>query len=212
MNRRFTWLLRSFLAAWALLTATVTSADQPGRFDYYVLALSWSPQYCASEARPGDPQCVRPYAFVVHGLWPQNERGWPKDCGRGEYLSDRLIANALRFMPSKSLVIHEWRKHGVCSGLSASAYFETTERAYRGIRIPVRYQEINRVMSTSVAQIENDFLAENPQFSANMLSSECSGRYFRELRICLSRSLQPRRCGQDLRDRCGTTVLLRPSR
>lgn len=212
MNTRLAPLLRWGLGACALLAATAIPADEPGRFDYYVLALSWSPQYCASEARPDDPQCVRPYAFVVHGLWPQNERGWPKDCGRGEYLSDTLIANALRFMPSKSLVIHEWRKHGVCSGLNASEYFSTAERAYRSIRIPARYQEINKVMSTSVARIENDFLAENPQFTENMLSSQCSGRYFRELRICMSRSLQPRRCGQDLRDRCGTKVLLRPSR
>lgn len=212
MSLRFAQRLRWCLCIWALLAATAARADEPGRFDYYVLALTWSPQYCASEARPHDPQCLRPYAFVVHGLWPQNERGWPRDCGRGEYLSEALIANALRFMPSKALIIHEWRQHGVCSGLKASEYFATAERAYRSIRIPARYQQISRVMSSSVAKIENDFLAENPQFSPEMLSSQCSGRYFRELRICLSRSLQPRRCGQDLRDRCGETVLLRPSR
>lgn len=199
------------LAALWLLTASSLQADEAGRFDYYVLSLSWSPQYCAAEAAAGDPQCQRPYGFVLHGLWPQNERGWPKDCGRGEYLSAALIANTLRFMPSKPLVIHEWRQHGVCSGLSAAEYFATAERAYRSIRIPPRYQLLSRPLSSSVVQIEDDFLAENPQFSANMLSSQCSGRHFRELRICLTRSLQPRRCGQDLRDRCGTTVLLRPS-
>lgn len=204
--------MRRFSFAIALAAAFSAWGDTPGRFDYYVLSLSWSPQYCAGKAVAGEPQCKRPYGFVLHGLWPQNERGWPRDCGRGEYLSAELIANTLRFMPSKPLIIHEWRQHGVCSGLPAVEYFATAERAYRSIRIPARYREITQATSTSVAQIENDFLAENPQFSADMLSSQCSGRYFRELRICLKTSLQPRRCSQELRDRCGSTVLLRPSR
>lgn len=205
--------MRHLFSAMALCIAFSASADVPGRFDYYVLSLSWSPQYCAGEAKASDPQCQRPYGFVLHGLWPQNERGWPKDCGHGEYLSKTLIENTLRFMPSKPLIIHEWRQHGVCSGLSAAQYFSNAEQAYRSVRIPAHYQQaISRVMTSSVAQIEGDFLAENPRFSADMLSSQCSGRYFRELRICLTRSLQPRSCGQELRDHCGTTVLLRPSR
>lgn len=188
------------------------SADVPGRFDYYVLSLSWSPQYCASEARPGDVQCQRPYAFVVHGLWPQNERGYPRDCGRGEYLSESLIADALRFMPSKALVIHQWRKHGVCSGLTAKNYFALAERAYGDVRIPSRYTKLSQPLTTTVARIEADFLADNPKLRPEMLSTQCSGRYFRELRVCLTRDLQPRACGADLRDRCGRDVLLRPAR
>ena len=203
--------LLAALLLWCGLAQT-TMADRPGDFDYYVLSLSWSPQYCASEARPNDPQCMRPYAFVVHGLWPQNERGWPRDCGRGEYLSDSLIAGALRFMPSKSLVIHEWRQHGVCTGLAAEAYFATAERAYRAVRIPARYHALQQPLKTSVAKIEADFLDENPKLKPEMLSTRCSGRYFRELRICLDRALEPRACGADLKDRCGSEVLLRPVR
>lgn len=187
-------------------------ADTAGRFDYYVLSLSWSPQYCVSEARSGDTQCTRPYAFVAHGLWPQNERGWPKDCGRGEYLSESLIASALRFMPSRSLVIHEWRAHGVCSGLAASDYFAAAEQAYRSIHIPAHYRELSQPLRTTVARIEADFLMENPKLRPEMISTQCSGRYLRELRICLTRGLEPRTCGIDLRDRCGKDVLLRPSR
>lgn len=205
--------LAGVAALLALFSALgLARADEPGDFDYYVLSLSWSPQYCASEARPNDPQCARPYAFVVHGLWPQNERGWPKDCGRGEYLSEALITKALRFMPSKSLVIHEWREHGVCSGLGAEAYFAAAERAYRAVRIPARYQALQQPMKTSVSKIEADFLADNPRLRPEMLSTQCSGRYFREIRICLSRSLEPRACVADLKDRCGNEVLLRPSR
>ena len=57
--------------------------NEPGKFDYYVLALSWSPSYCqaAQERAPNrapDQQCSgRPFSFVVHGLWPQYERGFP---------------------------------------------------------------------------------------------------------------------------------------
>ena len=109
-------------------------------------------------------------------------------------------------------MIHEWRTHGVCSGLSASDYFATAERAYRAIRIPRVYDKIEQPLKTTVARIEADFLAENPRLKPEMLSSQCSGAYFRELRVCLSRTLEPRRCSADLRDRCGSEVRLRPAR
>lgn len=195
-----------------LLCLPLAKADKPGEFDYYVLALSWSPQYCASEAKPGDPQCSRPYAFVVHGLWPQHERGWPKDCGRGEYLSEALIDEALGYMPSRRLVIHEWRKHGVCSGLSAEDYFATTQRAFEQIRIPARYQTLAKPLVSSVQQLEQDFIAANPRLSPQGLATQCGGRFLRELRICLTRDLSPRACGVDVRDRCGKELVLRPTR
>lgn len=187
-------------------------ADLPGRFDYYVLALSWSPQYCAGPGARGDPQCARPYGFVVHGLWPQHERGWPEDCGKGEWLSERLIERMLAIMPSRKLVLHEWRKHGVCSGLGAEAYFAATEQAYRSLRIPARYQSPRDWLRLAPKEIEADFRAANPALRPEGLALECSGNYFRELRVCLDKSLAPRACGADLRDRCGAQTTLRPSR
>ena len=204
--------MKPWLALALLLGSTLARADKPGVFDYYVLALSWSPQYCASEARPGDVQCARPYAFVVHGLWPQHERGWPSDCGRGEYLGDSLIADALRFMPSKGLVIHEWRKHGVCTGLTAREYFDTARRAYESIRVPARYLALDKPLVTSVSRIESDFLAANPRLTPQRIGSQCAGRYLKELRVCFTRGLQARDCGADVRDRCGSEVVLRPVR
>lgn len=207
MSRR--WPL-GLLLAFAL--AGVVRADPPGRFDYYLLALSWSPQYCASEARPGDSQCRRPYGFVVHGLWPQHERGWPKDCGQGEWLSEALIARMLPIMPSRPLILHEWKKHGVCSGLGAERYFEAVERAYRSVQIPERYTAPRDNLSLAPATLEADFRAANPGLKPDMLAVQCSGNYLRELRICLDRQLQPRACGAEARDRCGKQVVLRPSR
>ena len=58
--------------------------NQPGQFDFYVLSLSWSPSFCKDteeRGRQSNEQCRgRPYSFVVHGLWPQYERGFPRDC------------------------------------------------------------------------------------------------------------------------------------
>ena len=48
-----------------------------GDFAYYTLALSWSPTYCQTEDRAlRTAQCRgRPRGFVLHGFWPQHERG-----------------------------------------------------------------------------------------------------------------------------------------
>ena len=54
--------------------------NQPGDFDYFVLVLGWSPSYCKLEGRKKrDRQCEmeEPHAFVLHGLWPQYDKGWP---------------------------------------------------------------------------------------------------------------------------------------
>ncbi len=187
-------------------------ADPPGRFDYYVLSLSWSPQYCAGSHRDDGTQCSRPYAFVAHGLWPQNERGYPRDCRSRERVSDATIDHMLPLMPSRGLVIHEWRSHGACSGLDADDYFAKVEQAYRSVRIPQRYQSLDRYITVSPAQLKRDFVAANPQLHESGLAVECSGRYLQEVRVCLSRQLQPRDCGVDVEDRCGGSTTLRPVR
>jgi len=89
--------------------------NEPGKFDFYVLSLSWSPSYCeaSAERRPErrrpDPQCgPRPYSFVVHGLWPQYENGFPEFCQvPAPRLNRDLVASMLDLMPSPRLVFHE---------------------------------------------------------------------------------------------------------
>ena len=63
-----------------------SSADNtPGHFDYYLLTLSWAPQFCAThQANMSSSECdpKRHYGLVVHGLWPQNDNGsYPLECG-----------------------------------------------------------------------------------------------------------------------------------
>jgi Ribonuclease T2 family len=100
--------------------AQESAARVPGDFDYYVLSLSWSPTYCAGDAgQHDDQQCSpgRKFAFVVHGLWPQYTKGWPQDCPTNEAWIDQSQIDAMMdIMPSKKLIIHEWKKHGTCAG------------------------------------------------------------------------------------------------
>ncbi|MCB1968558.1 MAG: ribonuclease, partial [Candidatus Accumulibacter sp.] len=63
--------------------AGTTSVPLGSGFDFYVLALSWSPAYCLIEGdRANKQQCAeeRDLGFVVHGLWPQFESGYPEFC------------------------------------------------------------------------------------------------------------------------------------
>jgi ribonuclease T2 len=194
----------------ALLLGANAAADQPGRFDYYLLSLSWAPQYCASSHHDDGQECARPYAFVVHGLWPQNERGYPRNCDSRERVSDATIDHMLPLMPSKGLVIHEWHTHGACTGLGADDYFATVERAYKSIRIPDAYQAPDHYLSVSPAQLKHDFVTANPRLRESGMAVECSNHYLREVRICLTRDLQPRDCGADIADDCDGNAALRP--
>jgi ribonuclease T2 len=200
------------LAALLCLACAAARADQPGRFDYYVLSLSWSPQYCAGSHRDDGEQCSRPYAFVAHGLWPQNERGYPRDCRARERVSDDTIDRMLPLMPSRGLVIHEWRNHGACSGLGADDYFATVEKAYRSVHIPERYRALDRYITVSPEQLKRDFVGANPQMHESGLAVQCSGHYLQEVRVCLTRQLEPRDCSADVEDRCGGSTTLRPVR
>jgi ribonuclease T2 len=202
--------MRYALAVLFFFTSLAANADQPGRFDYWVLSLSWSPQYCADRNR--DPQCDRPYGFVVHGLWPQNETGYPENCGRGTEVERNLVERMLPLMPSRKLIEHEWRTHGVCSGLTMDDYFLTVERAYRRISVPSIYRDPGSYLSTKSEEIQRNFAAANPGLSAERMSLQCAGRYLKEVRICYDKDFKFRECGEDLKDRCREQIVLRPAR
>lgn len=209
---RYRPLLRRIGFSLALLGAGTgpAAADRPAAtaFDYYLLSLSWSPEYCASARRDDGLQCSRPRSFVVHGLWPQYERGYPQRCdSRGERVPERTIERMLPLMPSRGLVIHEWRTHGSCSGLDPEVYFDTVTRAWSGLRLPaLRTDSDQRV---AAAGLREQFREANPQLSPDGLRLVCSRGYLSEVRICLDKALAPRACGADVRDRCPPFLTLR---
>lgn len=174
--------------------------NRPGDFDYYALVLSWSPTYCASEPRAArEPQCAgpRPYAFVLHGLWPQYERGYPEFCRTRErpWVPRQVIDSMLDVMPSKPLIIHQYRKHGVCTGLDAARYYRLSRALFQRVTIPQRFREPSVPIATTVAQIERAFLKSNPDLRAKHVSVSCGRRgRLRELRICIDRDGAYRDC------------------
>lgn len=213
--------LRAALAGLLWLCAAPSAAqaaDIAGEFDYYTLTMSWSPTYCQSEeGRRNERQCGsgRRFAFVVHGLWPQYEDGWPADCATSErYIPERVIRDILDIMPSKSLVIHEWRKHGTCSGLSPKRYFALTRALFERIKVPARYVTPTNHVYTTPDRLLRDFLKTNPWLGRDALSVHCGNRRdranLRSLRVCFSRDLEPRACGANERRQCRARQLVMP--
>lgn len=188
----------------------------PGQFDYYVLSLSWSPQFCATrgkQARPDDPQCGMgvSFGFVLHGLWPQySASGYPESCSVGTSPDPALVQRMLRIMPSPRLVQHEWQKHGTCSGLSPDRYFAQAESLFSGLRIPARYQKPSDPVATTTTEFRQELIAENPALPADSIAVYCRGNQLREVRICYSKDLKPQSCSSAVHDGCpraGITVL-----
>lgn len=213
------YVLPALILALALAAVALPArAQRPGDFDSYLLALSWSPTYCASQEGQGArPQCGpgRRYAFVVHGLWPQYERGWPQHCDtRERWVAERVIDGMLDVMPSKRLIINQWKKHGTCSGLTQRAYFAAVRDVFARIRVPARYAAPDSVIHTSPEQLATDFLKTNPWMTPDMIQVECGNRrdrgYLGEIRFCLTRGLQPRACGHNERRSCRADTLIMP--
>jgi len=216
---------RAGLAALLALMAVVTAApaqdrrqNAPGAFDFYVLALSWSPTYCEEAAQQRPPsaaarqQCgARPYAFVVHGLWPQYEHGFPEYCSRDDRRPDRTtIGNMLDLMPSTGLIFHQWRRHGVCSGLSVRAYFEHVRRARARVKVPEEYLALATHKTVSPAEVEEAFVRANHGLTHDAVAVNCSGRRLSEVRICMTRDLAFRPCPEVDRRACRARQVVMP--
>lgn len=214
---------RAFCAFAALAAVLATGAARaeeggtPGKFDFYVLSLSWSPSYCAGQ-KPGrgGEQCNsgRPYAFVVHGLWPQYERGYPSDCVVPAPALDRGEVDAmLDLMPSPALVRHEWKAHGTCSGLDPAAYFAAVRTARQAVKVPAAYGTLTRPLTTAPKAVEAAFLADNPALKPDAISVQCRRDRLTEVRICMDRDFRFRACPEvDRRDCRAPSVTLPPVR
>ena len=155
-----TFMMRAAFAALLLTPQTGTARDRqqdmPGQFDYYVLSLSWSPSFCATTAergrgRAGNAQCgARPYSFVVHGLWPQYDKGFPEYCQLPAPRLDRsIVASMLDLMPAPHLIFNEWDRHGTCSGQTPRAYFETVRKARAAVKIPPDHADLKQPLSVT---------------------------------------------------------------
>ena len=204
-----TWLL----LAGSLLTSPAcakhrhgssSSTDNtPGSFDYYLLTLSWAPEFCATHAgNTSSSECDpnRHFGFVVHGLWPENDNGsYPQNCAPAQPVSQQTVQHMLAIMPARGLIQHEWATHGTCSGLAAQDYFAGIEKAFRQIQIPPEYRSPAQPIQASPAEIEQKFAAAN-HAPAGTFRVSCSNAEFVAIEECLTKDLQYRQCGSGLRD------------
>ena len=203
---RSLFLVRSSLAvvlamvlAAGLALAQDPRQNRPGQFDFYVLSLSWSPTFCEAAGERGTPpqqQCAaRPYSFVVHGLWPQYEKGFPEFCQVPAPRLDRnIVSSMLELMPAPRLIFNEWDKHGTCSGLSQQAYFETVRKMRALVKIPDAYIEPTEPLMVTPDEVEEAFVKVNPGLTRDAIAVTCDSRRLGEVRLCLGKDFRFRSC------------------
>lgn len=199
-----------------LTTSQIAMGAENGKrnanFDFYVLSLSWSPSWCATHPQGRKTvQCdpAKDYGFIVHGLWPQNESGYPEFCATREpdRVPESLGRRYLDIIPSMGLVGHEWRKHGTCSGLRQDAYFEQLRAAFSKIVIPSSLAATGSKRRLAPSAIEAAFVAANPGMSTGGIAVSCSSHMLQEIRICLTKDLQFRDCKEVDADACPLTSI-----
>jgi ribonuclease T2 len=191
-------------------TAQDRRQNEPGQFDFYVLSLSWSPSFCdaaterSAERAARDPQCgERAFSFVVHGLWPQYESGFPEFCQNPAPRLDRnIVSSMLDMMPSPRLIFREWDRHGTCSGQPAHGYFETVRKARAMVKIPPDYLDLAEPKTVSPNDVEDAFVAANPGLTRAAIAIGCDSKRLNEVRICLSKDLKFRDCAEVDRRAC----------
>src|SRR5947209_2737856 len=167
MKRASSPLTLVALLAFALMLLTPASAKtrhhaKPSNssFDYYLLTLSWSPEYCHGNA--SSPQCApgKHFGFVVHGLWPEYKSGGgPENCSTQTGPSNP--SSYLDMMPDLGLISHEWKTHGTCSGLDADTYFGKIRQAFQTVQIPADLVAPSATKTLSALAIKQDFQRTN---------------------------------------------------
>ncbi len=196
-------------AAGVALQLASASADDDvaGKFDFYVLSLSWSPSYCAAEGADANrQQCGqgKAYSFIVHGLWPEFEKGWPQYCAshEPERVPDRLASRYYDIVPSAALIGHMWRKHGSCSGLSQADYLAKVRAARHRVTIPGGLDGATSGSRVDPQAVEASFRAANAGLPADGIAVTCEGGNLRDVRICMTRDLKFRPCAEIDADGC----------
>ena len=162
------------------------------------------------------------FAFIVHGLWPQYRAGWPEFCFTPEVsVPEDTIAAMLPVMPSSRLIVHQWRKHGSCSGLTMDGYFALMKSLFAKVRIPARYLSPTAAIVTTPRDIVSDFVKSNRGLDPSMISLRCGSRKpqarLSEVRICFGLDgrfillRRERACADAGRRACFCRRLVRPT-
>lgn len=197
----------------ALMVAVAVAraeGERAGDFDYYVAALSWSASWCALEGDGrDDPQCEagRGIGFVLHGLWPQWEEGWPSFCRTREGDPSRgMTAAVADVFGGAGAAFYQWKKHGRCSGLSAAGFYDLARRAKGRVVVPEVFRALGRDIRLEADVVEDAFLEANPGMSPDGVVVTCRAGMVQEVRVCLTKSLEFRDCAGDVGRACRGVV------
>ncbi len=178
----------------ASASAPARGAQAPGNFDFYVLALSWSPGFCSTGGDSKAPaQCATGsgLGFVVHGLWPQFAHGFPSNCGpAGRQPSRQALDSVDGLYPDQGLARYEWMKHGTCSGKSPTDYFADVKSARGGITIPQAFQAPQQAQTWVPIDVARAFSSANAGLRPQAMAVTCRQGVMEEVRICLSKDLR----------------------
>ncbi|MGH9546007.1 MAG: ribonuclease T2 family protein [Terriglobales bacterium] len=221
------WVASCLLGAWILLLAMAPTAwakhhrrhhdddaRSSGSFDYYLLALSWAPNYCAGHPNDHSSECKigGHTAFVLHGLWPQANSGAPPmSCSTASPVATATVDHMLNFMPSRGLIQHEWQEHGTCTGLSAQDYFAKAEQAFKKVQVPEQYPKLDHSQRFSVAELEKS-IADANHAPAGAFRISCHAGELVSLEVCVDKDLHYQSCTQSVRECPVNQVDMRPPR
>lgn len=188
----------------------------PGKYDFYLLNLSWSPEFCdtlktltpAEQAARTSTECSAPHAFVVHGLWPENFDGtYPASCSTRP--GPRKWSRYLDMTPDVDLLKHEWFKHGTCTTLSPDAFFSTERQAYTSVVVPHAFKHVSQALMLAPEAILTMFHKSNPSFPKGSFALACDNNRLTAVEACFSRGVQPIAC-QHVKSCTADTVTVEP--
>lgn len=190
----------------------LTKHTEPASFNYYLLSMTWSPTFCLNHKLDHE-ECGGKYpGFVLHGLWPLiTATNWPMNCSTAQQLTPEAVAFGDKIYPNKSLVIHEWEKHGTCSGMDALNYFETAEKALLSVKVPQILQDPKTSLTMSYANIIQSFTSVNPVLSPDKIVLECSHSRLTEVRVCLGKDLTSMSCNGEFKTQCPSNNIVIPA-
>jgi ribonuclease T2 len=173
-------------------SARLPRATGAQNFDYYLLNLSWSPEFCYSHASA--PECGKHATFVLHGLWPQNSDGsYPQDCSDAPGPANPTEYGDI--YPDPGLLEHEWKTHGTCSGLPPGDFFRTARAAFQSFIVPPTLAHLQAQISLPPVQILTLVQQSNTSVPLTSLALSCGNNYLTAVEVCLDKQLHPTACG-----------------
>ena len=177
---------------------------QPAQRDgYLVLAVSWTPSWCAAEGDSrGAARCAADAGagWLVHGLWPQHDNGgWPEFCA-SPHPAPRatLLEGMVDIMGDAGLAAYQWRKHGSCTGLDPAQYFAQTRAAFTALEFPEVLGPGRMLADSGQRHAPEAVLAAfhraNPAFTSDSMVLTCRDGKAQDIRLCLTNEGAPRTC------------------